>query len=253
LLQIGAVAFLRLGWQGTLGAQVLLALLMIPLALLFLRKNGWLVMRFNRDYLRFGLKFGMTMMPNAFAGRFNDSVGKLFLSQMFSLADTGIYAAGQKLGGVVNVYNQALANTYRPWLFRKLAEGFARDRRKIIMSVPLAFASTLLFALGGSFCVYMFSGFIFGRGYSGAVAYVFWSASAYALNGMYNVVALFIYKSGKPWILSLLTTAAVGLNMLFTWRFLGAFGMIGAAYAPVLAWGITLVLAAVITLRLRII
>jgi O-antigen/teichoic acid export membrane protein len=250
LLQMGAVVFLRLGWRGVLGAQVLLALLMIPLALLFLRKNGWLAPRFNKDCLRFGLKFGMALMPNAFAVRFNDSVGKLLLSQMFSMTEMGVYAAGQKLGGIVNVYNQAMGNTYRPWLFRKLADGFVRNRRKIILSVPLAFASTLLFAWGGSFCMYLFSGFIFGRDYSGAIVYVFWSASAYALNGMYNVVSLFIYHTGKSWILSLLTVTTVGLNVLFTWRFIQLYGIIGAAYAPILAWVITLVLSIMVVRKL---
>jgi O-antigen/teichoic acid export membrane protein len=186
------------------------------------------------------------MMPNAFAVRFSDSTGKLFMSRMFTLTETGIYAAGQKLGGVVNVYNLAFWNTYRPWLFKKLAGGGAREKRKILLSVPLAFASTLLFAWGGSLGMYLFSGFLLGKDFSGAMVYVFWSASAYALHGMYSVVALFIYHTGKSWILSLLTGTAVGLNAFFTWYFLRVSGMIGAAYAPVLAWGTALVLAAVI-------
>jgi O-antigen/teichoic acid export membrane protein len=250
LLQVGATVFLRLGWRGVLGAQVLLALLVIPLAVVLLRKNGWLKFCFRREYLRFGLKFGVGMMPNAFATRFNDSTGKFFMSQMFTLAETGIYAAGQKLGAVVNVYNLAFGNTYRPWLFRKLAGDAAKDRRKIALSVPFACGSTLLFAWGSSLCMYMFSGFILGKSFSEALIYVFWSASAYALNGMYNVMSLFIYHTGKSWILSLLTGTAVGLNAFFTWYFLRTFGMIGAAYAPVLAWGAALILSAAAALKL---
>ena len=177
------------------------------------------------------------------------------MSQMFTLAETGIYAAGQKLGAVVNVYNFSFANTYRPWLFKKLAGDASRgnapqERRKIALSVLLAFGSTLLFAWGGSLCMYMFSGFILGKNFSEALVYVFWSASAYALNGMYSVVSLFIYHTGKSWILSLLTGTAVVLNAFFTWYFLRTFGMIGAAYAPVLAWGVTLTLSAAVALKL---
>ena len=72
----------------------------------------------------------------------------------------------------------------------------------------------------------------------------------YALNGMYNVVSLFIYQTGKSWLLSLLTMTAVGLNALFTWHFLGVYGLIGAAYAPVLAWAATLALAVVVVIKL---
>jgi O-antigen/teichoic acid export membrane protein len=250
LLQVGATVFLRMGWRGVLGAQVSLALLMIPLAGLLLRKNGWLKWRFSGECLRFGLKFGIGMMPNAFAARFNDSTGKFFMSQMFTLAETGIYAAGQKLGAVVNVYNFSFIHTYRPWLFKKLAGDAARERRKIVLSVLLACVSMLLFAWGGSLCMYMFGGFILGGNFSEALVYVFWSASAYALSGMYGIVSLFIYHTGKSWILSLLTGTAVGLNAFFTWYFLRTFGMIGAAYAPVLAWGVALVLSAAAALKL---
>jgi O-antigen/teichoic acid export membrane protein len=250
LLQVGATVFLGLGWRGVLGAQVFLALLMIPLAGAFLWKNGWLKRRFSGECLRFGLKFGVGMMPNAFAMRFNDSTGKFFMSQMFTLAETGIYAAGQKLGAIVNVYNFSFVNTYRPWLFKKLAGDAARERRKIALSIPFACVSTLLFAWGGSLCMYMFSGFILGKNFSEALVYVFWSASAYALSGMYGIVSLFIYHTGKSWILSLLTGTAVGLNAFFTWYFLRTFGMIGAAYAPVLAWGVTLILSAAAALKL---
>ena len=51
-------------------------------------------------------------------------------------------------------------------------------------------------------------------------------------------------------LLSLLTMTAVGLNALFTWHFLGVSGLIGAAYAPVLAWAAALALAVVVVIRL---
>ena len=43
---------------------------------------------------------------------------------------------------------------------------------------------------------------------------------------------------------------AVGLNALFTWYFLGVYGLIGAADAPVLAWAVTLALSIVVVIRL---
>jgi len=67
---------------------------------------------------------------------------------------------------------------------------------------------------------------------------------------MYNVVSLFIYQTGKSWILSLLTVTAVGLNALCTWYFIRVFGLIGAAYAPVLAWAVTLVLSIAVAIKL---
>ena len=50
--------------------------------------------------------------------------------------------------------------------------------------------------------------------------------------------------------MSLLTVTAVSVNALFTWYFLRVSGLIGAAYAPVLAWAVTLALAVVVVVKL---
>ena len=250
LLQVTATVFFKLGWRGVLGAQGVLAAVIIPVTLVLLRKNKWLGFCFNKNCLRFGLKFGLGFMPNMLFARLNDLIGRLFVSRMFSLAETGIYSAGQKLGGIMNIYNQSFVNTYQPWLLKKLSGNVRRDKRKIILSVAVALASMAVFALGGSSLMYLFSGFILGENFQRSAIFVFWSASAYALNGMYNVVSLFIYQTGKSWIQSLLTMTAVGLNSLFTWYFLGVYGLIGAAYAPVLAWTAALALAVVVVIKL---
>jgi O-antigen/teichoic acid export membrane protein len=249
-LQIFVTVILKKGWQGVLFVQGALAIVTILLALFLLRVNGWLGARFDMKCLRFGLKFGLAYMPHTLAWKLNDSVGRLFVNRMYNLSDTGIYSAGQKLGAIVNVFSQSFNNAYRPWLLKKLSDGSSRHRRKIFLSAVLAFAATALFAGGGSACMYLFSGFVLGRGFAGSIVYVFWSAAAYALNGIYGSVSIFIYQTGKSWIMSMLTAVAVLSNALLTWVFIRKFGMIGAAYAPVLAWGMTLALAVAVTVSL---
>jgi O-antigen/teichoic acid export membrane protein len=250
LLQTMAVAFFKLGWQGVLGAQGILALITITMALSLLNKNGWWGFCFNKGCLRFGLKFGLSFIPNTLAYRLYDSVGRFLVTQKFSLTETGIYSAGQRLGAIMNVYNQSFLNTYRPWLLKKLTGDVRQERRKIIISTILAFISMILFAGGSSFCMYISRNLILGKNFERSAVFIFWSTLAYALNGMYNVIVLFIYQNGKFWTLSLLTTIAVGLNIFLTWYFLKIFGLAGAAYAPVLAWAATLALSIVVAIRL---
>jgi O-antigen/teichoic acid export membrane protein len=197
LLQIWVTVFLGLGWRGVLCAQGGLAIVTVAAGLVLLKKNGWLGLCFNKECLKIGLKFGLGFIPNVLAVRLNESVGRLLVTRMFDLNATGIYSAGQKLGGIVNVYNSSLISAYRPWLFKKLSGNVPNEKRKIFLSVVLALVSTAFFALGGSVCMYMFSGFFLGESFQKSLAYVFWSASTYALNGMYNVMSLFIYHTGK--------------------------------------------------------
>jgi len=67
-----------------------------------------------------------------------------------------------------------------------LADDAKQEKRKIILSVVLAFASIVGFALAGSLCMYMLSGFVLGRDFERSVVFVFWSVSVCALHGMYK-------------------------------------------------------------------
>ncbi len=249
-LQVAVTVFLKLEWRGVLAAQGVLALVIIPVALLILRKNGWFGLCFRKDCLRYGLKFGIGLLPASLAICLNDSMGRLFISKLFPLSEVGIYSAGQKLGAVMLIYTQSFFNVYRPWLFKKLAGDIRQEKRKILLSVVFACASMTGFALLGSLLMYLCSGFVLGKGFERSVVFVFWSTSAYALHGMYSVVSLFIYQTGKSWILSCLTVTAVCVNALGTWYFLRTSGLIGAAYAPVLAWLVAVVLAIIVAIKL---
>jgi len=249
-LQMIVVAVLSGGWQGILWVQSILAVITILLGFMFLRKNGWLSLCFKWECLRYGLKFGVAFIPNAVSTRLNESIGRLLVGQKFDLSQVGIYSAGHKMGGIMGVYNQAFLMAYRPWILKKLSGDVRQERLKIILSVGFAFASIVGFALVGSLGMYMFSGFVLGENFEKSVVFVFWAVSSYSLHGMYNVVSLFIYQTGKSWILSLLTMTTVSVNALFTWYFLQAFGLIGAAYAPVLAWAFTLALAIAVAVKL---
>jgi O-antigen/teichoic acid export membrane protein len=251
LMQVGATAFLKLGWQGVLCVQGILAVITIIVGLILLRENGWLGFCFNKECLKVGLKFGLGFIPNLLAARLNDAVGRLFVARNFDLDATGIYSAGQKLGMIVNVYNSSFISAYRPWLLKKLSGDAFREKHKIFLSVIAAFASMLIFALGGSACMYLFSGFFLGESFQKSLVFIFWSSSAYALNGMYNVTSLFIYHTGKSWIISLHTIMAVSINTLLTLYFIRRFGMIGAAYAPVIAWGVTLIVSIFVAVSLN--
>jgi len=242
-LQVLVTVFWKMGWRGVLCAQGILALITIVLALIILRKNNWLGFCFSKNCLRYGLKFGLGYIPNVLSMRLNDSIGRLCVSQRYNLSETGIYSAGQKLGGILNVFNQSFINVYRPWLFKKLAGDDRKGKRKIILSVGFACASVAVFALGGSLCMYIFSGFILGQNFVKSQAYVLWSVLANAIHGMNTIVSFFIYQTGKSWLMSLITITVITLNALLTWYFIGVFGMIGAAYAPVLAWALTLTLS----------
>ncbi|NLL36056.1 MAG: lipopolysaccharide biosynthesis protein [Fretibacterium sp.] len=250
VLNIGVVIFLRWGWQGLLGTQVILACFKIFVAVTVFRRMGWLVRGVDFTHLKFGLKFGLGYLPNNLASRLDGAVGRFFLVRLHGLGMVGLYSMGQSLGSVVTLYSTSLINVYQPWLYRQFSSGERIDKRKIARATLLVFVSILIFAWLGSAVVYLFSGLILGKNFQGALPFIFWASTSQALNGMYWVASIFIVYTTKTWILSLLTLGALGQNVLFTWYFIRLSGPIGAAYAPVLVWFLSLCFSIMTGVRL---
>lgn len=248
-LCILAVVFCRLGLVGIIGAELLAACFTVVAALCILKKNNWLGWRFDRRCLSFGLKLGLAYFPSVLAMNLNYSVGRFFLAGRFDLSEVGIYSIGERLGAVVGMYVDSLNNVYCPWLFRTLpAEG---SGRKVLLSVLGSALSVVLVAFVSVAGVYVLRRLLLGTKFSGSLVFVFWSACAYVLNGIYNLISNLIYYTEKTWILSALTVLAVSLNVLVTGVLIDYAGVVGVVYGPIAAWGVTLMAAIAVIVRLK--
>jgi len=248
VLNLTSVLLLRLEWRGLLISETVYYIGASAAAMLILRRSGWIARVFDWHCLRWGLKFGLGTLPGNLAIMLNDSVGRVFLADKFPLSAVGVYSMGQKLGSVTGIYTSSLLNVYRPWLFKVLSGG-VRDgtRTKILRTQILACLSIMLFSVCVGTGVQFLSALILGRKFLDSLPYFWLSLISFTLTGMFSLPALLIYYARRTWTLSCLTVAAVVLNIGLTWLFLRAFGMIGAGYAPALAWGIVLLTTVPVT------
>ena len=235
VLSIGALVWLHVGWRGLIAVQVIVAGLRGALILWVLIGNGWLIFSFDKASLKFGLRWGMGFLFTSLAYQMDGAMGRFFLADGFDMGAVGLYAMGEKIGSLVSIYLNALANVYQPWLYRGLAQK-VQPWRKIFLVTVSIFASLIIFAWGGSLMVYLLREPLLGERFQGAVIYIWFCATAAAVRGMYWITALFISYTLRTWLISIVTASAAALNFLGMWVFIRTSGVLGVAYAPLFAW-----------------
>jgi O-antigen/teichoic acid export membrane protein len=116
--------------------------------------------------------------------------------------------------------------------------------------VIFSFSSIVLFAAGSYAIWHLAAAFVLGEAFKNSLVYVFLTICSSAFRGFFTIASLFIYYTTKTWILSLLTLLATGLNVFFTWMFITRFGLIGVAYAPIIAWSVTAIVSVLVAVKL---
>src|SRR5690606_8127768 len=99
---------------------------------------------------------------------------------------------------------------------------------KIVKFTYLYFFSLLLIALLGSFLLPYLVGKFVGSSFKMASSYIFWIVLGYVFNGMYLMVAGFIFYVKKTALLSKITITVALTNIPVCYLFLKYFGTVGA-------------------------
>jgi O-antigen/teichoic acid export membrane protein len=149
------------------------------------------------------------------------------------------------VGLVATSFNQA----WSPFLFRKLTENDARSRVRIVKFTYIYMAAIAIFALVLSVAAPWFLAFFVGPEFRGAYQYVFWVALGYAANGMYLMVAHYIFFAKKTHLLAVVTLVSAIVNVLLNYFLIRAHGPIGAAQASAASFFVSFVLTWILAAR----
>jgi O-antigen/teichoic acid export membrane protein len=195
------------------------------------------------------LRFGMPLLPHAFAGALLVNVDRLAVANNGGAIALGIYGAAAQLGMVLNVLADAAIKAYTPLFYRLLSLKTARSKLQIVaisyMSVPvwIGVAFVIWLALQGA------GSWVLGSSYLQALDLSLWFLLGGAASAVYlNVAGLFFFSGKTEWI-SLATVSAAALALAAAAPLVAAHGVSGGAGVYVLAQCSLLVLAWALSLR----
>ena len=208
-------------WRGRMWALVL-SLSAVALFCLhgLIFRLGLLRPVFHGTACRQLMAFGVPLIPHVIGGWVMTMAARLYLNNMASVSDTGLYSLAFNLTSPLSMIIGAANNAFMPTLFQRLSGKEAFDKVqfcRVLLGVALALP---LLALLGAMAARFALPFLVGRKFYAASEYMTWMALTYAVQGVYFIFGNFVVYSKQ--------------TSLMTWRadFLG--GVVLMIACPVL-------------------
>ncbi len=237
------------GWRGRLLAIIAASVIFgaISLFIVYRRWCGALTVR--REYVRDALGFGVPLVPHSLGNWILNFIDRLFLASMVGVAATGVYTVGYQVGMVVGLVATSFNQAWSPFLFQKLTEDDPQSKIRIVRFTYVYIVAITAFALLLSLAAPWLLALFVGPEFRGAYQYVFWVALGYAANGMYLMVAHYIFYVKKTHLLAGITFFSAIVNMVLDYVLIRAHGPIGAAQASAGSFFVSFVLTWILAAR----
>jgi len=230
------------GWRGRLIAIIAASVVFGALSLVVLYRRGCRRLTVRRDYIRDALHFGLPLVPHALGNWILTGIDRLFIASMVGVAATGVYSIGYQIGMIVGLVGTSFNQAWSPFLYRKLEENNAQARIRIVKFTYAYIVAIAVFALTVSVAAPWFLSVFVGPQFRGAYQYVFWVALGYAANGMYLMVAHYIFYAKQTHLLAVVTVVSAAVNIVLNYVLIGANGPVGAAQASAASFFVSFVL-----------
>lgn len=231
LLSYAFVVALNGHWQGRMWAYACASGLASLGALFWLGRHGYLRKLAGAEVLREVFRFGLGLLPHDFGNQAIRLADRLFLVALVGLSGAGQYAVAAQVTAVVMVLLSAFNRAWAPYLFPRLRDPSAETKRQLVrMSYGVVAGFLGFFVVFNLLIPVAFRWFIDPK-FHEAIEYVPWLTIGYFFTSVYMTFIDYIFFVKKTYLLSMVTTLNMSLNLCLNYLLISAFGTIGAAYA----------------------
>lgn len=237
-ISVWLVAGLHWDWRGRMwglliGGAVVSIMCIWGMAV----RLGLLRAIFSGKAVRELLHFGIPLIPHTLGGWVMTMSARLYLNNMASVADTGLFSLAFNLTAPLNMVIGALHKTYYPWLFEKLSkpnelDAVALCRMLLIATVAILVIGTA-FGIGAAVALPL----IVGPNFYPAAPYVFWLSVTMAFSGVYFIFGSIVVYSKRTTLMAWRADFLGGIVVLISCPILiHMIGPVGAAVSNCLGY-----------------
>lgn len=142
--RVGLTVLFVIGFKlqafGVLLASVITDILLFGYAVAFFIPQ--VKFTFKLHYIKQALSYSLPLVPHLLSGWVLSMIDRLFVNNLKSTKDAGIYNIGFQFGNIVNILAMAVNQAYVPWFFEKMKQG--EDGKKEVIQ----FANYAVLAYG---------------------------------------------------------------------------------------------------------
>ncbi|WP_324024715.1 oligosaccharide flippase family protein [Maribacter sp. BPC-D8] len=236
-LSVLLIVSFKMGWEGRLIPQFLVALLFGAVACFLLYRNGFLnILRVDKVYRKEALSFSLPLVFHTLGGNLIGFSDRFFILFMLGLSEVGIYSVGYQIGMVIALLQNSFNQAWVPFFFGKLKENNHAEKVRIV-KISYAYFFLILFLV---LVFYLITPLIYkyfiGKAFTTGSAVVLWILLGYAFNGMYKMVANYLFYLKKTKLIAYMTLGSAILNLILNYLLIQKNGILGAAQATTITF-----------------
>ena len=242
-LSIIFVVGLHLSLQGRIYGITFSKAIFALIGLYYIIRYHGITCRINPLYIKDVVCcYGFPLIPTVVKGTILTYTDKLFITNMLSLSDTGIYSVGNQFSQPIQILAHSFNLAFIPWLYKKLDENKEESKKQVVKLTYIYYCIALLIPLIWTGAARILIPFFTNNSYVGAGEYILYLSIGYGFSGMHLMVVNYIYYTKKTRIYALVTTSVLIINIVLNYFFIKANGAVGAAQATMIAEGISFLL-----------
>ncbi len=234
-LSILLIIVFGMNWQGRIYAQVVVTFIFGIAGFYVFYRNNLLKLKFNKEYIRHALKFGLPLIPYTFTGWIMLSTDRIFINKMIGLSATGLYSVAYQITLLIGLIQVSFNNAWIPWLYEKLKENNFKVKSKIVKFSYTYIVLNFVFAFILSTFSPWFLKFFLGPKFQGIGIFIFWLALGQAANGIHYITVNYIFYHNKNEYLTVEAVIVALIHIPLTYILIHFNQAVGAAQAMFLS------------------
>lgn len=223
-------------WEGRATGILVSTFIIGLISICRIWQNGYLFFEIDFSYIKQILKISLPLIPHALGAVILTLGDRIFIDQMVSTKELGIYTVGYQFGMIMTIVCAAFNKTWSPWIYELLAKKNNDNKNKIVKATYLVSVGFVVLAFIITGISYYLLPFMTSVEYHGAFIYVIWIALGYAFFGMYTLVFPYGVHVGKTSFLGIVSFCGAILNLGTNYFLININGPIGAAQATLISY-----------------
>jgi O-antigen/teichoic acid export membrane protein len=249
---MGLIAVIFFGYGA--GGRIWTIALMTGIVALSILPKMWkehsLRWSIDKEDARNALTYSLPLLPHDLSAWVLSLADRLLLSNMASLATTGLYSVGVALSSITSMIVDGFGRPWVPFVYSKLSEGTAEAKQQIATVGKLFISGVAVICLFVSLFSMELVHLLLPKEYYQSADVIPLISLGFLANGLYRIFVIPMFYVKKTTLIFLTTMIGAASNVLLNILLIPRFAGIGAAWSALISTGIRIGLAWILAQRI---
>lgn len=219
------------GWFGRAIGITFANVIFAVVAIVLLFRMYPVRLSLDLKYVKPFLSYGLPVVCHSLGIVMIAVIDRFFLNKLIGVSTTGLYSVAYSIASLIGFFVSALSLAWSPFFYEKLGHATEKDKRLLVKATYIYFLFMIVIAIVFLAVAPLLLKHIIGERFLGASKFLTWLAFVFAVNGMYTIVAGYIFYSKKTYLLMGIAAVTVISSICLDYLLITANGPIGVAQA----------------------